>query len=1058
MRLTTFTLFLFIYLLAATYTIAQVKIGDNPNTIQVGSLFELESTDKGFLPPRLPLSNITTWAPLAGTAVEGMVVYSDAGALQDGFYYWDGTQWVRLAGAQDAEWLDANISGRPLILARQAAATGDTVVVTDNGRLGIGTSNPLDLLHVQGAVTDEVRFSLSGVEDFRFGRNAGRSRIFSGNTLELQSNNATNGVMVNKNGGNPGDNTTVLQIGGGAIGLLIPTAKLFDANGKFVIQANGNTGIGKFLPTAKLHIEGTLAADTLLLVKDAAATQTFEIHPNRNIYFYPNQHNPNSEASMRGVHADGRWALYSAGYRALNFRSGTPMVGLGEGECNVSGINSAIAAHIDLNGDQYAYIPRLAISAGGAGPTNVSQLLIQRSDASEWQNAGSYPSGQNYFMIRTHLTNATLPTRRAPIQMGAYELKFNTGFSDNTRVYIDSTGELQFNEYPNTRDDAPTVGPQNILYTDVDGFVKSTSTATLADSINDHDWYKIGTTDAPDDINNFIYTQGRVCIGTTAASADLNVGGSQVISFTGTAPSSTLRSPGSLIINANSGNANITTRAEEFRFNGFDAGVQSTVNMRGIDANHVALTLGLNTAQTRNVMQITDDANLPVTVFDKEGHLGIGTAAPLGFLHVDNPAVYSSDNALVANSSIVLRGSVSNAVGDHFGGITWATNADRKRAGISSVMENVDADYVGLAFWTKGIDGPGPMSESMRISHSGNVGIGTTNPDEELEVNGEIEIAGGEAPDDTRINFAATDKSNRFQIETDLDVTTSLDRLGFRSVTNDNILVLTGTGRVGLGIIDPAARLHVTSGGSTANDYTAKFTSSPSVGGSGGIVFTNTEAPVATGFKWHTVGTGVGTFADDDLILSSITVASGATNANNIFTIQGNGNIGLGVLNSANPIQHSSGARLTAAGVWTNASDRRLKTNITTTQYGLATVMQLKPVDYTMKKGGEKQVGFIAQEVQAIIPELVDGKEGDLENGETLGVAYGQMVAVLTKAIQEQQAQIEQLQKQNGQLAEKNTELDKKNEHLETRVNEIDQLKAELSEIKNLLKSTSSNK
>ena len=50
----------------------------------------------------------------------------------------------------------------------------------------------------------------------------------------------------------------------------------------------------------------------------------------------------------------------------------------------------------------------------------------------------------------------------------------------------------------------------------------------------------------------------------------------------------------------------------------------------------------------------------------------------------------------------------------------------RRRAMITGVAENTDTDYLGLAFYTRGTDGPGDFFESMRISHAGNVGIGTS--------------------------------------------------------------------------------------------------------------------------------------------------------------------------------------------------------------------------------------------------------------------------------------------------------------------------------------------
>ena len=83
----------------ATTVMSQVKIGDNPATINSNSILELESTNKGFLPPRIALNDKSSIAPLTGTVTAGMLVYSFEGALADGYYYWNGTAWRLVATA-----------------------------------------------------------------------------------------------------------------------------------------------------------------------------------------------------------------------------------------------------------------------------------------------------------------------------------------------------------------------------------------------------------------------------------------------------------------------------------------------------------------------------------------------------------------------------------------------------------------------------------------------------------------------------------------------------------------------------------------------------------------------------------------------------------------------------------------------------------------------------------------------------------------------------------------------------------------------------------------------
>ena len=99
------------------------------------------------------------------------------------------------------------------------------------------------------------------------------------------------------------------------------------------------------------------------------------------------------------------------------------------------------------------------------------------------------------------------------------------------------------------------------------------------------------------------------------------------------------------------------------------------------------------------------------------------------------------------------------------------------------------------------------------------------------------------------------------------------------------------------------------------------------------------------------------------------------------------------------------------------SSDKRLKTNIAPLQNSIAAIMQLKPVSYEKKSSlasnsySTKENGFIAQDLQKVMPSLVT--EGT-DNDKLLSVNYTALIPVLTKALQEQQKQIED---QNAKIA-----------------------------------------
>lgn len=124
-------------------------------------------------------------------------------------------------------------------------------------------------------------------------------------------------------------------------------------------------------------------------------------------------------------------------------------------------------------------------------------------------------------------------------------------------------------------------------------------------------------------------------------------------------------------------------------------------------------------------------------------------------------------------------------------------------------------------------------------------------------------------------------------------------------------------------------------------------------------------------------------------------------------------------------------------------SDRRLKTHIAPSVYGLKDIMKLRPVTYNWKATPDKDrmVGLIAQEVETIIPEAVVAPQ---KEGEYYGMRYTELIPVLIKGMQEQQAQIATLQ-------QRVTEKDQRISELESSAAAYAQLAEQVKEMQQML-------
>jgi len=300
---------------------------------------------------------------------------------------------------------------------------------------------------------------------------------------------------------------------------------------------------------------------------------------------------------------------------------------------------------------------------------------------------------------------------------------------------------------------------------------------------------------------------------------------------------------------------------------------------------------------------------------------------------------------------------------------------------------------------------------------NGNVGIGTTNPA------GSLEVARSADSNQVYLTRYATTYNNilfwkdgsalKYWLGSPAwqDDGTGFGLFGhdrgkfvFRvKPSSDDLYLLPDGGNVGIGTASPDRKLHV---GSNAGGIIQahRFSSNLSTGADGvsGIVFSMRGDTVEPDDS--DVRQGIFASYNGDLFISA---RQGATVLDNPDTyarlfIDGNdGNLGIGTTNPAHPLHMASGAYVTAGGVWTDASTRENKENITEldAQTAIDTFLSLTPVTYSCKADpDEKHVGFIAEDV----PEIVAAKERK-------GISPMDIVALLTRVVQEQQREIEKL-------------------------------------------------
>jgi hypothetical protein len=277
------------------------------------------------------------------------------------------------------------------------------------------------------------------------------------------------------------------------------------------------------------------------------------------------------------------------------------------------------------------------------------------------------------------------------------------------------------------------------------------------------------------------------------------------------------------------------------------------------------------------------------------------------------------------------------------------------------IMIDGAGDYFAMQKVDKGMTFKPQGAEAMRIDSSGNVGIATTSPDEKLDVAGNVVVNNGGF-------YKFGDGTVRIYGETSSDIMTF--------VTNDS------------------ERMRIDSSGIVTIGTTASGASS-----SLRCFSTPTNANVGVA-RFEATGEAAATTA------MSVVKSVNDNSTSNVFV-----RFGINAYAGGSGQINANGSSQAAFGSF---SDRRLKENITDLPSQLDKLKAMRPVefDYIESEGGGHQLGFIAQEIEEIYPDMV----GEREDGMKTLSGLGKWEARLVKAIQEQQEQIEALQSEINTL------------------------------------------